>query len=136
MPINLIYFMFSKNNSKVIYHHNNFISHIAWINLYWCLGPSKFTGIASSKYYLIFIDYYIKYIWFYSMFHKANASSIFPLFKILLKRYLISKINLFAQTTGEYVALKFYFSIHGIIYYTSVIHKPQQNCVVSIIIAT
>jgi hypothetical protein len=44
-------------------------------------GPASYTGIDGSRYYLIFVDHYTKYIWFYPMATKSGVSNIFPQFK-------------------------------------------------------
>ena len=44
-------------------------------------GPASYTGIDGSRYYLIFVDHYTKYIWFYPMATKSSVSTIFPQFK-------------------------------------------------------
>ena len=41
-------------------------------------GPSHDIGIDGSKYYVIFVYHYTKYIWLYPMTHKSNVQTIFP----------------------------------------------------------
>ena len=36
-------------------------------------GPASYTGIDGSRYYLIFVDHYTKYIWFYPMVTKIQC---------------------------------------------------------------
>jgi hypothetical protein len=38
-------------------------------------GPSHDFGINGSKYYVIFVDHYTKYIWLYPMTHKSNVQT-------------------------------------------------------------
>ena len=44
-------------------------------------GPASYTRIDGSRYYLLFVDHYTKYMWFYPMVNKSGVSSIFPHFK-------------------------------------------------------
>ena len=59
---------------------------------------------------------------------KSQASMIFPQFKHLIENRFQSKIkNIYSDNGGEFVALKKYFSMHGISHYTTTPHTPQQN---------
>ena len=44
-------------------------------------GPAHCVGLDGSHYYLIFIDHYTKYMWFYPINAKSCVKSIFPQFK-------------------------------------------------------
>jgi len=41
-------------------------------------GPAHITGFSGAHYYLIFVDHYTKYMWFYPMSAKSLVLSIFP----------------------------------------------------------
>jgi len=59
---------------------------------------------------------------------KSSVSSIFPQFKHLVETKFQAKIKyVYSDNGGEFVALKNYFSIHGISHYTTAPHTPQQN---------
>ena len=91
-------------------------------------GPSHTIGLDGSCYYLILVDHFTKYIWFYPMGAKSSVSSIFPQFKHLVETKFQAKIkSIYSDNGGEFVALKNYFSIHGISHYTTAPHTPQQN---------
>jgi transposase InsO family protein len=91
-------------------------------------GPSHEIGIDGSKYYVIFVDHYTKYIWLYPMTHKSNVQTIFPQFRNLVENKFNTKIKcLYSDNGGEYIGLKSYLSIHGISHYTTAPHTPQQN---------
>lgn len=40
--------------------------------------PVYYTGIDGSRYYLILVDHYTKYMWLYPMTAKSSVSNIFP----------------------------------------------------------
>jgi len=91
-------------------------------------GPSHITGLDGSRYYLILVDHFTKYMWFYPMTAKSSVSSIFPQFKHLVETKFQAKIkSVYSDNGGEFVAFKNYFSIHGISHYTTAPHTPQQN---------
>ncbi|KAJ0027681.1 hypothetical protein Pint_36319 [Pistacia integerrima] len=91
-------------------------------------GPSHIVGLDGSRYYLILVDHFTKYMWFYPMPTKSSVSSIFPQFKNLVETKFQTKTkSVYSDNGGEFVALKNYFSIHGISHYTTAPHTPQQN---------
>jgi hypothetical protein len=91
-------------------------------------GPSNIVGLDGSHFYLILVDHFTKYIWFYPMSNKSCVSCIFPQFKHLVEKQFHTTIkNIYLDNGGEFVALKQYFSIHGISHYTTAPHTPQQN---------
>jgi hypothetical protein len=58
-------------------------------------GPSHDLGIKGSKYYVIFVDHYTKYIWLYPMTHKSNVQPFFHNFVILWKIDSTQKLKVF-----------------------------------------
>ena len=85
-------------------------------------------GLDGSRYYLIFIDHYTKYIWFYPIKAKSCVKSIFPQFKNLVeKRFQATIKSLYSDNGGEYISLKPFLSLHGISHYTTAPHTAQQN---------
>ena len=78
-------------------------------------GPSNTIGIDGSRYYLILVDHFTKYIWFYPMETKSQVSVIFPQFKHLVENRFQSKIkSIYSDNGGEFVALKkiFFYAWH------------------------
>jgi hypothetical protein len=61
-------------------------------------GPAHCVGLDGSRYYLIFIDHYTKYIWFYPINAKSCVKSIFPQFKHLVEKRFQSQIKSFTLT--------------------------------------
>jgi hypothetical protein len=49
------------------------------------------------RYFVIFIDAYTKYIWYYPLVAKSDVFSIFQRFQLLVERQFCSKIK-FVQT--------------------------------------
>jgi transposase InsO family protein len=91
-------------------------------------GPANYTAIDGSKYYLIFVDHYTKYIWFYPMVTKSSVSIIFPHFKKFVETHFQKSIKtLYSDNGGEFIALKSYLLHHSISHYTTAPYTPQQN---------
>jgi IS30 family transposase len=62
------------------------------------------------------------------MSNKSYVSRIFSQFKHLVEKKFHTKIkSIYLDNGGEFVALKQYFSIHGISHYITAPHTPQQN---------
>ena len=91
-------------------------------------GPASHTGIDGSRCYLMFVDHYTKYIWFYPMVTKSGVSKIFPHFKRFVEtRFQKSIKTLYSDNGGEFIDLKSYLLLHSITHYTTAPHTPQQN---------
>ena len=91
-------------------------------------GPTHSTGLDGSRYYLLFVDHYTKYMWFYPMATKSSVSTIFPQFKIFVETRFQAKIKtLYSDNGGEFISLKPFLNLHGISHYTTAPYTPQQN---------
>ena len=91
-------------------------------------GHASSTGIDGSRYYLIFVDHFSKYIWFYPMVKKSDVSTIFPKFKNFTETRFQTKIkSLYSNNGGEFITLRSFLSYSGISHYTTAPHTPQQN---------
>ena len=61
-------------------------------------GPTHYKGINGSRYYLILVDHFTKYMWFYPMATKFGVFTIFPYFKKLVETHFQTKIkNLYSE---------------------------------------
>jgi len=90
-------------------------------------GPASYTGLDGSIYYLIFVDHYTKYTWFYPMAIKSGVSTIFPHFKkVVENRFQKTIKTMYSDNSGEFIALKSYLSLHGISHYTTAPHPPNK----------
>ncbi|KAL4590424.1 hypothetical protein LXL04_003353 [Taraxacum kok-saghyz] len=90
-------------------------------------GPVQ-KSIDGFAYYVVFVDYYSKYIWLYPIKFKSDVSKIFPQFKLLVEKYFnTSIISMFTDNGGEYQALIPLFKSMGISHYTTAQHTPEQN---------
>ena len=91
-------------------------------------GPASYTRIDGSRYYLLFVDQFTKYTWFYPMVTKSGVSTIFPHYKKFVEtRFQKLLKTLYSDNGGEYIALKSFLLLHGITHYTTTTHTPQQN---------
>ena len=79
-------------------------------------------------YYVIFVDHFTKSIWFYPLSRKSDVHATFVTFKKLVENYFSVKIKtLYTDNGGEYLALWYFLSDHGITHLTSPLHTPKHN---------
>lgn len=91
-------------------------------------GPSPTKSINNYVYYLIIVDHFTKYIWFYPMKNKSDVSIIFPAFKNLVEKYFnLPIITLYSDNGGEFIKLKKFLTTHGISHQTTPPHTPELN---------
>ena len=113
---------------KLPFGKNSFVANQPLQLLYsdvW--GPVK-TSIDGFKYYVIFVDYFSKYIWLYPIKQKSDVKILFPQFKSLVENFFKTNIvALFTDNGGEYVGLSPYLASQGISHYTTPPHTPEQN---------
>lgn len=80
------------------------------------------------KYYVVFVDHYTKYIWFYPLKHKSDVLPVFKCFRSLVeKRFNKPLITLYTDNGGEYIALKPFLQDQGISHLTTPPHTPEHN---------
>lgn len=90
-------------------------------------GPSPVQSIDNKSYYVIFIDFYTKYTWLYTLKNKNEVLDIFKIFHPLIERHFECKINsLYTDGGGEFVGLRSYLQSHGIEHLTSPPYTPQR----------
>jgi histone deacetylase 1/2 len=80
------------------------------------------------KYYVIFVDHFTKYIWFYPLKHKSEVKDVFIRFKAIVETHFQNKIHtLYSDNGGEYIALRTFLATHGITHLTTPPHTPEHN---------
>ena len=80
------------------------------------------------KYYVIFIDHFSKYIWFYPLKHKSDVKEVFIRFKAIVEKHFTSTIQtLYSDNGGEYLSLANFLSTNGISHLTTPPHTPEHN---------
>lgn len=67
-------------------------------------GPSPITSVDGFRYYLIFVDHYTKYVWFFPLKWKSDVSSIFPVYKKMVENYFDTKIiSIYSDNGGNFI---------------------------------
>ncbi|KAL6328776.1 hypothetical protein AAG906_003793 [Vitis piasezkii] len=80
------------------------------------------------KYYVIFVDHFTKYIWFYPLKRKSDTHAVFVRFKALVEKFFNRPIiTLYSDNGGEYQALSSFLTINGVSHLTSPPHTPEHN---------
>ena len=89
---------------------------------------SPIVSTDNYKYYLILVDHYTRYTWFYPLKRKSDVRDTFIAFKALVENHFVTSIQtLYSDNGGEYVALRGYLASQGITHYTSPPHTPEHN---------
>ena len=96
--------------------------------IYTDLWTSPLYSRDGFKYYVIFVDHFTKYIWFYPLKHKSDTKSVFIMFKALLEKYFERPIKtLYSDNGSEYEALFNFLTIDGVSHLTSPPYTPEHN---------
>ena len=93
-------------------------------------GPAPVTSVQGFRYYVIFIDNFSRFAWFYPIKLKSDVFTIFKSFQSLVETQIEQKIQIFqSDGGGEFVNAQFmqHLSQCGIKHYLSRPHTPQQN---------
>lgn len=80
------------------------------------------------KYYLLIVDHYTCYMWFYPLQLKSQVASTFTWFKTLVENQFGHRIHtLYSDNGGEYIALASFLATHGISHLTTPPHTLEHN---------
>ena len=91
----------------------------------WTSPVSSFNGF---HYYVIFVDHFKKYIWFYLLCRKSIVHFTFVAFKQLVENYFTTTIKtLYTNNVGEFLALRSFLATHDITHLTTPPHTPKHS---------
>jgi len=103
------------------------ISHKPLELIFSDVWTSPLSFVNGFKYYVIFVDHFTKYIWFYLLKKKFDVKPTFICFKAILENYFKGKImTLYSDNGGEYIVLTEFFVTHGISNLRTT-HTPEHN---------
>jgi hypothetical protein len=94
------------------------------------LWTSHIPSISGCKYYIIFVDDFTRYTWFYPLHFKSDTYNCFVKFKFLVETQFSCKIRqLQSDGEGEYTShlFQFFLTSNGIQHRKSCPHTSQQN---------
>ena len=92
------------------------------------MWTSPIHSLDGYKYYVIFVDHFTKYIWFYPLHRKSDVYKTFVTFKQLIENFFSLRIKtLYTDNGGEFLALRSFLSDHGITHLTTPPHAPEHN---------
>ena len=93
-------------------------------------GPSPITSVGGTRFYVIFVDEFTRFTWFYPIRNKSQVLSCFVSFSNTMQNLLNHKIKILrTDCGGEYASNEFHsFCIsHGITHQYTCPHTSQQN---------
>lgn len=96
-------------------------------------GPITPTSIGGSKYFLLLIDDFSRWMWVYTLSEKLEAFSVFKRFKLMVEKSSGYKIKaLRTDRGGEFTSKDFtsFFEENGVKRHLTTPYSPQQNGVV------
>ena len=89
-------------------------------------GPAPVVSFDNFRYYVVFVDYYTKYSWFYPLNAKSEVKPTFIRFQTLVEKYFDCKIKtLYSDGGGEFQALSAHLAESGIQHLKSPPYTPQ-----------
>ena len=90
-------------------------------------GTTPFVSFYHYKYFVIFMDYYSKYTWFFPIHRKSDVTPIFQKFKATVEKYFSIEIKtVYSDGGGEYQGLTPFLLQRGIQHLKSPPHTPQH----------
>ncbi|KAM1666352.1 hypothetical protein ACFX14_045629 [Malus domestica] len=118
-------------NHKLPFHPSSSISTTS-LSLLHCdvWGPAPVISACGYQYYLVIVDDYSKYSWFFPLKAKSDVYSTFVVFKTYVENSVGNKIKcLRSDSGGEFTSNKFksFLQDHGISHQLSCPHTPEQN---------
>ncbi|CAH9118016.1 unnamed protein product [Cuscuta europaea] len=91
-------------------------------------GPSHINSVDGFRYYVIFVDHYTKYIWFYTITHKSEVTSIFQQFKKIVENFFQKSIKMvYSDGGGEYISQGKFLASCGITHLLTPPYTPEHN---------
>jgi hypothetical protein len=91
-------------------------------------GPSLILSNNGARFYVIFVDHFSKFTWFYPIAYKSNVFSLFPKFQAYVERQFNRKIkSIQTDGGGEFIKLRQIFASHDIDHRITCPHTHQQN---------
>ncbi|OMO94717.1 Integrase, catalytic core [Corchorus capsularis] len=90
--------------------------------------PAPQISMDGFSYYIIFVDHYTRYTWYYPLKRKSDLFLLFPKFKVMVEAYFQLKIQtIYSDGGGEYEHLKQLLQTHGINHLQTPLHIPEHN---------
>ncbi len=93
-------------------------------------GPAPISSINGFRYYVIFVDDFTRFTWFFPLRHKSQVLSSFQHFKNTMENFLGKSVKVLCTDCGsEYTHNEFrnFCSTNGILHQFTCPHTSQQN---------
>jgi len=91
-------------------------------------GPASLFSSDGYRYFVIFVNAYTKYVWYYPLVAKSDVYFVFHQFQTLVERQFSLKIkSIQTDWSGEYQKLSTFFQTIGIHHCLICPHTHEQN---------
>ena len=118
----------SNKSHKLSFSQSTIISSQPLETIFSDVWTSPIISNNGFKYYVIFVDHFTRYIWFYPLKQKSEVKDIFIRFKAIVEKHFDKPIKtLYSDNGGEYIALANFLSTNGISHLTTPPHTPEHN---------
>lgn len=118
----------SNKSQKLSFAQSTIISNSPLETIFSDVWTSPIISTNGFKYYVIFVEHFTRYIWFYPLMHKSNVKNIFIWFKAIFKKHFDKTIKtLYSDNSDEYIALTDFLSTNGISHLTTPPNTPEHN---------
>ena len=102
--------------------------------IFYDVWTSPIHSVDDFKYYVIFVDHFTKYVWFYPIKRKPHLVDVFVWFKSLVENHFQSKIvTFYSDNEGEVPSIFHIFSHQWCV---SPNLSSTYTCILSVVIAT
>ena len=118
----------SNKSHKLSFSQSTIVSSQPLETIFSDVWTSPILSTNGFKYYVIFVDHFTRYIWFYPLKKKSEVKETFIRFKSIVEKYFDKTIKtLYSDNGGEYIALAHFLSTNGISHLTTPPHTPEHN---------
>lgn len=115
-------------NHKLPFHDTSISSSQPLQIIFSDVWSSPVHSFDGYKYYLIIVDPFTRYIWFFPLKLKSQVTATFVKFKQLVENQLNTKIKTFyTDNGGEFITLRSFLANQGISHLTTPPHTPEHN---------
>ena len=118
----------SNKSHKLSFSQSTTVSSQSLETIFSDVWTSPIISNNEFKYYVILMDHFTRYIWFYPLKQKSKVKDIFIRFKVIVEKHFDKTIKtLYSDNGGEFIALAHFFSTNGISHLTTPPHTPEHN---------
>lgn len=119
---------YCNKSHKILFSTSSIVSSYPLEIIFFDVWTSPVYSVDDFKYYVIFVDHFTCYIWYYPLKRKSHVYDVFLHFKALVENQFKQRIiTLYSDNGGKYQALDQFLSTNGISHLTTPPHTLEHN---------